>query len=256
MDGFKRLRILGCILFVFAGISISAQAQNRPRLYPNSNCQQIVDHTYYSLCYSERHEQARWVIHFLSVDSINGGAKRTNDFREDPLVASGSAGPADYSRSGFDRGHMVPAADMKLSHQAMSETFFMSNMSPQRPEFNRQIWRILEETVRDWSLKLGGTYIVTAPVLEDDLQQLPSGVSIPRWYYKIVYAPEHNQMIAFLMPNQRNDESIDKFVLTVNQLEQMVGIDFFPQIRDDLEEHIEGQVDWDFWIAVHNFQLF
>ena len=248
---FKNLgKVLGIFTIAFLFFS-TAKSQERPRLLPNSNCPQIVNHTYYSLCYLEAFEHAHWTIHFLSPDSINGGTRRTDDFRADPKVPTGSAGPRDFSGSGFDRGHLVPAGDMKLNPLAMSESFFMSNMSPQRPGFNRGIWRVLEEMVRDWALKLDGIYVVTAPVLTNDLETLPTGVAVPNWYYKILYAPDYNQMIAFMLPNQRSNQDLGDFIMTVDEIESITNIDFFSQLRDDYERQAEAVVDIDFWTAVH-----
>ena len=80
--------------------------------------------------------------------------KRKNDFRIDPVVKTVSATPADYRNSGYDRGHLCPAGDMAFSEIAMSESFYMSNISPQVPSFNRGIWKTLEQKVRDWSLDM------------------------------------------------------------------------------------------------------
>nr|WP_321289380.1 DNA/RNA non-specific endonuclease [uncultured Sunxiuqinia sp.] len=85
---------------------------------------EVVDHTYYSIAYSENDEQAYWVYYHLTPELINGTQKRTDDFREDPLVSTGSATLADYKGSGYDRGHLCPAADMALNHTSMSESFF------------------------------------------------------------------------------------------------------------------------------------
>ena len=110
---------------------------------------EIVKHTAFTLCYSEAHEQAKWVAYHLTAEMCdNSGEERTNNFRTDPDVKTGSASPEDYKKSGFDRGHLCPAGDMGWSEQTMSESFFMSNMSPQAPSFNRGIWKKLEEQIR------------------------------------------------------------------------------------------------------------
>ena len=110
---------------------------------PSYDCTIIVDRPGYALGYSEEHEQPLWVTYKLTADEVkNKKARRTDDFRSDPAIPSSSAEPADYKGSFFDRGHLAPAADMSFSLQAMSESFYMSNMSPQRPEFNRGIWKL------------------------------------------------------------------------------------------------------------------
>ena len=125
---------------------------------------QVIEHEYYVLSYSEKHEQAYWVSYLLDSSRLNGGIDRTNDFRIDPFIKTGSATLSDYKGSGYDRGHLVPAADMNFALDAMSETFYMSNMSPQVPSFNRGIWKKLESLVREWANYEGVLYIVTGPI--------------------------------------------------------------------------------------------
>ena len=116
------------ILTIILCISIGLSAQD---LLPTSTTGQVVTHTFYTLSYSEPHEQAEWVFYELTPALVNGSTPRKDDFRPDPLVSTTSAQLSDYRGSGFDRGHLCPAGDMKINHTAMSETFFMSNMSPQ-----------------------------------------------------------------------------------------------------------------------------
>ena len=126
---------------------------------------ELIRHTYYSLDYSEEHEQPYWVYYRLTYDLVSGKAARKDDFRVDKKVSTGSATLEDYKNSGYDRGHLCPAADMKLSDLSMSETFFMSNMSPQVPSFNRGKWAVLEDKIRSFVSDISDTlYIVTGPV--------------------------------------------------------------------------------------------
>ena len=150
------------ILTIILCISIASSAQD---LLPTSTTGQIIQHTYYTLSYSEDHEQAEWVFYQLTPALVNGTTPRIDDFRPDPLVSTGSAQLSDYRGSGYDRGHLCPAADMKLNHTAMSETFFMSNMSPQVAGFNRGVWKKLEGLVRNWAITEGRLYVVTGGVL-------------------------------------------------------------------------------------------
>ena len=124
----------------------------------SSSCPQTIDYTHYSVCYSQRFKQAEWTIHLLTEKSIRGQQRRTDDFRPDhrafPVVSHRA-----FSGSGFDRGHLVPAADMKLNKKAMSETFYMTNMSPQTPGFNRGIWKSLEYGFRKAVLTYGSTIV-------------------------------------------------------------------------------------------------
>ena len=128
----------------------------------------IVRHTYYTLSYNETNEQANWVCYSLTDSMVlKSGEERTNNFKMDKLVATGSAKSADYTKSGYDRGHLCPAADMGFSPVAMTESFLMSNISPQTPDFNRGIWKELETTVRKWAIKEHKLYVVTGPVFKN-----------------------------------------------------------------------------------------
>ena len=118
---------------------------------------EVIEHTYYTLSYIEQHEQPEWVYYVLTGDMISGAAKRGNDFRSDPKVPTESAQLNDYKGSGYDRGHLAPAASMSINSTAMSESFYMSNMSPQEPGFNRGIWKNLEKTVRGFVSSEGGS---------------------------------------------------------------------------------------------------
>ena len=163
---------------------------------------EIIRHKYYTLSYNEDHEQANWVHYRLNPTFLNGTTPRINSFKVDHKVSTKSAELSDYKGSGYDRGHLAPAGDMKYSKESMIESFFMSNMSPQNPSFNRGIWRKLEEAIRRWGKK-NEIYIATAGVL--NMKSLGSigrnKVTIPSKYYKVLYSPEKNSMIGFLLPN-------------------------------------------------------
>lgn len=230
------------ILLLFSIISVSSanQAASTP-FSPQGQCEQVLDYEYYSLCYSSEHRQALWTFHLLTKKSIQGKQGRTNDFRRDDRALD-SVGSREYKGSGYDRGHMVPAGDMKLSRMAMSESFYMTNMSPQNPSFNRGIWKSLESRVRSHVARWGEAYVVTAPVLEAGLRRIWSDVSIPSWYYKIAYYPDKQLIVAHLLPNQRREEGkkLEDYKVSVDELEALTGIDFFAELPDELEEELEA----------------
>ena len=142
----------------------------------------------YALCYRESYEQAEWVAYTLTPEKLIKNTKRTGEFREDPEISTGSALPEDYRFSGYDRGHLAPAADFAYSLETMTDSFFMSNMSPQTPAFNRGGWAKLESFVRTLAAKAETLYIVTGPVLEKDAGEYGSigenCVSVPEYFYK------------------------------------------------------------------------
>ena len=211
---------------------------------------QIVHHSNYTLNYSEKHEQAEWVAYTLSSSDVYGSVGRTNDFRADPKVKTGSASLADYKGSGYDRGHLAPAGDMKSTYTAMSESFYMSNMSPQVPSFNRGIWKKLESTVRNWAVDYQKVYIVTGAVLTASYPTIGmNNVSIPEFYYKVILDYEQPEIkgIGFILPNQKSSQSLQSYAVSVDEVERFTGIDFFHSLSDDIEEQIESHIDLNKW---------
>ena len=211
---------------------------------------QIVRHSAYILKYNEQYEQAEWVAYRITDTYLLGTIERTDDFRSDPHVRTGSASLADFKGSGFDRGHLAPAAAMKWSPQAMSESFYLSNMSPQKPGFNRGIWRVLEATVRTWAQDNEEIYVVTGPVLKGQLATIgPNHVAVPDYYYKVVldYREPELKGIGFILANQSAKAPLQTFAVTIDSIERFTGIDFFPVLPDDQEEGIESSIDVRQW---------
>jgi endonuclease G len=209
-------------------------------------------HSAFSFSYNEEYEQANWVAYELTSEETRPVVKRNNRFLEDPKVKTATATHTDYLHSNYDRGHLAPAADMCWSARSMQESFYYSNISPQEPTFNRGIWEELEEQVRDWAEQYGAVYVVTGPVLSAGLSAIgPNKVAVPRYFYKAVldYRSEKRKAIAFLMPNAESQESLTRFVVSVDSLEKFTGIDFFPLLPDEEENLLEGRMgnrDW-YW---------
>lgn len=190
----------------------------------------IVRHTYYTLSYNEVYEQANWVYYSLTDSMIlNSGEERSKSFKMDKLVNTISAKSSDYTKSGYDRGHLCPAADMGFSRVAMDESFLMSNISPQVPDFNRGIWKELETTVRKWVLKEHQLYIAAGPVFKNNKGTIgKEEVLVPGYYFKIIYDPtDQPKLIAFVIPNEKSDRPLTDFAVTADEAEQLTGIDFF-----------------------------
>lgn len=232
------------IIFLFVSTHLFAKTY-----FPDCVNKELVQHTYYSLCYSEQNEQAAWSAHYLTVKSLSGAQNRTNNFRVDPNVSTESANKSDYKNSGFDRGHLVPAGDMKLNRTSMSESFFMSNISPQSPGFNRGVWRRIEKLTRKWAQEYGGLFVVTGPILEKGLPTIGQNVSIPRYFYKIIFdaSSKKQKMLAFLIENKNSKSPLKEFVTTVDEIEQITGIDFFHEMSTSWQNQLESQVNLSDW---------
>lgn len=214
---------------------------------PSSTTGEIIKHDHFALSYAEKHEQAEWVAYELTVEMLNADrVARMNNFRPDPKVRKASASPRDYVNTGYNRGHLVPASDMGFSKESMSESFYMSNISPQIRNFNSGIWRELEEQTRDWARKFKHLYVITGPILSEAVREQigQNKVSVPDQYYKILLDITEPELkaIAFLIPNEVRVEPILKFAVSIDVIENLTGIDFFPQLEDKLEEKLEEDV--------------
>jgi len=213
--------------------------------YPvTTNADTVLTYAAFSLGYNEAHEQPAWVAYVLTREEVLGDSvRRTDRFRADTLIRSGSAELSDYRGSGYDRGHLAPAADMRWSKQAMYESFLLSNMSPQEPSFNRGIWKRLEDKVRTWALEKESLYVVTGPVLNSMMDVIgENDVGVPDSYFKVLVdlSPPDHDMVAFLLPHRGSSADPVAYAITVDSLEVVTGYDFFggapdPEIIDWLE---------------------
>lgn len=228
----------------------SASADLETYLPAYTAADQVVRHRGYILQYAEPYEQAAWVVHRLTGQT--GKAKRATKFSPDPLVKTGSALSTDYTRTGYDRGHLAPAGDFKYDQELTTESFYMSNISPQDHAFNTGIWNDLEEQVRRWAKRDKNLIVVTGPVLKRGLPTIGqrNQVAVPEAFYKIVLYPQagRERAIAFLMPNQGNfDKKVRDFVVPIDAVERATGLDFFTKLPDSLEKKLERTANVNGW---------
>ena len=221
--------------------------------YPKSTeAGKALHHSSWSFEYSEPHEQAKWVMHMVIPQVEYSGAGRTNDFRMDSLVETKTASKSDYWHSGYDRGHLAPSADFRWSAKMVSESYFYSNMSPQKPELNRQIWADLEDWVRKYAVNFQEpVFVVTGPILKDGLKTIGDNkVSVPEQYFKVIldFTGEEKQGIAFVMNNGVNDKDLLSYTVSINEVEKMSGLDFFSSLNDAEEDQLESMNDPTKWI--------
>ena len=217
---------------------------------PSSTTNQIVKHNYYTLSYSEKYEQAEWVAYELKKSYLKNNSFKRPFFIEDPKVITGSADWRNYKKSGYNKGHLCPAGDMEFVIDAYNDTFFTSNISPQLHEFNSGVWNRLEQKVRYWATKYDGVYIITGGVLESSLKTIgKEKVSVPEYFYKVLLDnTEGNfKMIAFLVSNSESNKPLYSFVVSVDRIEKMTGIDFFPKLNDKIENRLEKSSDYKNW---------
>ena len=204
----------------------------------------------YALSFNLGTRNPDWVIEHLTAADLRGSAARKNDFRPDPIVGA-DRGPTsdDYTGSGYDRGHMAPAADAKYDQRVMSETFYMTNMSPQVGiGFNRGQWKYLEEAVRSWILCAGRETLIvmTGPIYGKSRTYVRSGdnarrILVPEAYYKIVYDPRSRRAVGFRLKNQKTSRTdLAAFIVPISQIEDETGLDFFSRLTPRRQRQIEN----------------
>ena len=208
----------------------------------------------YTLLYDTTYRQAAWVAYRLTRTELEAGsAKRSNSFRSDPQVLSHgwpAASDSDYKGSGYYRGHLLPSADRCGSSQENRATFLLSNISPQRPELNRGVWRLLEEQVRRWALQCDTLYIVTGSNLNGHLPRIRGGVGVPEQFFKAILlcSDSECQAIAFLIPNEKQlSKDFFTYALSIDSLEDRLHMDLFPVLPDEVETRVESRVNRPFW---------
>lgn len=218
---------------------------------PATNSGSLIQHSRFLLSYSEKHEQAEWVAYELEGNNLTSEQNDRNglSFTPDPNVMTDSANPADYSGSGYHRGHLCPAADMAFDPVALRETFYMSNISPQTKAFNVGVWKEIESKTRNWAKSIGKITVITGPILsKQGIDQIgPNKVTVPVGFFKIIYAPKLQKAIGFVVPNQRTEKNPMRYAFNIDYIESITNINFFPSLAKDIETSIESNLDLLFW---------
>lgn len=210
----------------------------------------IIRHSAYNLQYNILEKFPIWLSYDLSKIQLEGNISRTSAFKSDPKISVKTNFDKDYKGSGFDRGHMVPAADMKWSEIAMTESFYYSNIMPQYPNFNRGVWKKLEEKVRDWVLENDKIMINVGPVIQPfDKTIGQNKIIVPSAFYKVIldYTLPEIKSIAFLIPSNTSSSNIEKYAISIDSLEKITNIDFFYNLPDDQENLIESNLCMKCW---------
>lgn len=212
--------------------------------------EQIIRHTGYIVSYNKELKLPNWVSYELTREETKGKEKRNNRFIADPLVKGIIATNADYARSGYDKGHMAPAADMKWSPQAMKESFYFSNMCPQHPQLNRRGWKNLEEKIRDWAIADSAIIIICGPIITKQPKTIGKNkVAVPQQYFKVILSPFVRPMraIGFLFNNRQALEPLSTYAVTVDSIERLTNMDFFASLPDEIENKIEAEENYFQW---------
>lgn len=210
---------------------------------------QYLCRTGYAVNYNYATKVSYFAVESIKPEQLVKNAARKDDFREDPEVpAQFRSTLKDYVGSGYDRGHMAPAADLTFSEQAMSESFFLTNMMPQAPGNNRGIWKYLEEMTRYWATLHGQLYVITGTYYGQGSSYIGNNVAVPSHVYKIIIDPKRNKVIAFMFPNVKLDpRTIEDYIVSISDIEGLTGINFSPAIPaqlHSLEKTKSKLTDW------------
>ena len=221
-----------------------------PRLN-NHQPEQVIEHLGYTVSYNPQWLVPNWVAYELINSETYGEQERSNHFKPDPLVKGDPVVTSDYSNSGYDRGHMAPAADMKWSEQAMRESFYMTNICPQIHSLNAGDWKDLEELARDWAQRYEKIYIACGPIMEADYQTIGKthSIAVPSAFYKVFLRKICNgwTSIGFIMPNKAGNRPLMTYMFTVDEVEEQTGLDFFYNLPDSIESQVENTYSVSDW---------
>ena len=212
--------------------------------------EQIIHHKGYTFSYNKYLKIPNWVSYELTRQETKGKEKRSDNFIADPLVKGTIATNADYARSGYDKGHMAPAADMKWSPEVMKESFYFSNMCPQHPQLNRRGWKNLEEKIRDWAIADSAIIIICGPIINQSSRTIGKNkVAVPERFFKVVLSPFVKPVrgIGFLFNNRQAVEPLSTYAVTIDSIEKLTNMDFFSPLPDEIENEVEANADYYQW---------
>lgn len=209
----------------------------------------LICHAGYTVSYNPDTKLPNWVAWKLTPDRLAENYSRTNHFLPDPALSPEEAVTTeDYRNSGYDRGHMCPAGDNRWNAKAMKESFYMTNMCPQDHNLNRGDWKELEEACRDWANRYGEVYIVCGPILYKQKHERIGDhrVVVPEAFYKVVLSMNPPRALGFIYKNTSGNKPLQAYTNSVDQVERITGIDFFPKLPDKIEKKVEAQTDNNF----------
>ena len=212
---------------------------------PEEKQGQIIQHTGYTLSYDAKNKTPQWVAWELTNEETRGKEERTNDFQPDPQVIGTQVVTFDYSGSGYDRGHMAPAGDMKWSKQAMQESFYMTNICPQDHHLNTEDWNDLEMKSREWARRYGKVYIACGPIYKGIRNEYigEHRVKVPDAFFKVILIDDARKSYAlgFLFENKAGERPLKEYLVSVDEIERITGMDFFSILPDNLEDRLEAE---------------
>lgn len=208
----------------------------------------------YSVSYNPQLFIPNWVAWELNEEKLIERESRSNKFLPNPKLPDDKAVTTDeYKGSGWDRGHMCPAADNRWHWRAMDESFYMTNICPQHHNLNRGDWKELEDACRRWAAE-EPVYIVCGPIMYRTPKYGYIGkrfkIRVPDAFFKVVLTGLESgkpRAIGFIYKNEAGNNKLDKYVNSVDEVERITSIDFFPSLPDDVEKKVEASYNLSDW---------
>lgn len=244
------------ILLLLSAVNIAFGQQEKLEVPVkiNGNPELIINHTGYTLSYNRKTNCPNWVAWELTAEEVDGTVERSTEFLPDPKLPSAyQVASSDYKNSGYDRGHMCPAGDMKWGIEAMKESFYMSNMCPQNHTLNGGAWERLESACRRWARQEGKVYIVCGPLYNKTTRTRSIGkdhtILVPDAFFKVVLSTRkgHEKAIGFFFLNTDSKQTMGEACTSVDEIERITGYDFFPILVDKLEDKVESKFKLSSW---------
>lgn len=215
--------------------------------------QREIDYPGMTISFNRSMHEPNWVAWELTADETTGTIAREKSFYCDESI-EGCAETYDYSYSGYDRGHMCPAGDMKWSKESMHASFSLANICPQAKSLNTGAWKRLEEKCRTWAKADGSLIIICGPILTDPIREFigDTRVAVPKRFFKVILSPNANPVrgIGFIMPNDKVPGGMQAAAVSIDEVERQTGHDFFSALPDYIENEVEQQCDFHYWSTI------
>lgn len=228
---------------VSSGLEVPGKLTDRP--------EQILKRVAYTASYNSDLRIPNWVAWQLTGAHTEGKNKRAGvKFQEDTDVPLPRAVDFDYVRSGYDRGHLCPSADNRWDATAQEQSFLLTNVCPQDHNLNVGDWHELENLCRKWAKTYGSIYIVAGPVLLKGKHKTigKNKVTVPEAFFKVVLCMEGKpKAIGFIYRNESGNRPKSYYVNTIDDVERITGVDFFPALPDDVEKAVEATCNLEEW---------
>lgn len=254
-------RLLGLIAVFFCLLTVSCASTKRLEAAPDGPVEiprimdgrpsQIIIHKGYTVSFNTDTRLPNWVAYELTGVEANGTCHRNGRFYPDPDVKGQQADYDDYRSTGWDKGHIAPAGDMKWDDQAMFESCYFTNICPQNHNLNGGVWRSLEERCRDYARRYDYVYIAAGPIVGDTINGTIGNneVVVPDAFYKVLLVCIDGQYegIGFYFENVAGHKPLDTYAMTIDEIEAMTGIDFFFSLPEKIEDDVEGRINEEIW---------